>query len=576
MKTKFLFPILVIVALAAAGGWFAAKHWPEKKSTAADGREIRYYQSPMHPWIKSDQPGRCTICGMSLVAVFKGEKGFDADARLVTLGSNAIQVIHVQSEEVKRRPLHRTLRVAGVIDDNDTAHRRLSAYADGRIEKLHVNFAGAEVVAGQPLATLYSPALLAVESEYLTVLRQPAAATPAMRAEHERMLQSAAQRLIRLGYAEAQVTALAKKNSADARTEILAPMTGTVVERKAYEGQYVKEGEVLFEIADFSKMWFRFDAYERDLGWLKPGQLVEITTPALSGKTFSAPITFIDPNLNDTTRSAKVRVELENPLVERDGQKRRELLHRLWADGAVQLEIPEVLAVPRSAVLSPGAQAVAYVDQGGGGYEQRKLKLGRLGDDAWEVLAGLSPGERVVTAGNMLIDAQAQLNQSANPVAAPPVVGSTLTEAQQKGVGEFLAAVSGLGGALAADKLEAFNQQAAQFHLAMPALLGLLAQEKSWQPALQKIEAAAHLEKAGTLVAARKEFLPLSLAVVDFAKALRAQQATSGPLKIFQCPMTDKAIPGAAKISFWIQLDGPTKNPFFGSEMLDCGTEVKP
>ena len=574
MKTKSLF--LLIAVLAAAGGWFAAKHWTEKKAAASDAREILTYQSPMHPWIKSDQPGRCTICGMNLVAVYKGEKGFDADAGVVTLGSNVIQVIHVQTEEVKRRPLHRTLRVAGVIDDNDTAHRRLSAYADGRIEKLHVNFAGAEVVAGQPLATLYSPALLAAESEYLTVFKQPAAATPALRDEHERMLQSAAQRLVRRGYAEVQIAALAKKNSAEARTEILAPMTGTVVERKVYEGQYVKEGDVLFEIADFSKMWFRFDAYERDLGWLLPGQLVEITTPALPGKTFSAPITFIDPNLNDLTRSAKVRVELENPLVGRDGPKRRELLHRLFADGAVKLEIPEVLAVPRSAVLSPGAQPVAYVDRGGGGYEQRKLKLGRLGDDAWEVLAGLSAGERVVTAGNMLIDAQAQLNQSANPASAQPVAGDALTEAQRKGVGEFLAAVSGLGAALAADKLEAFNQQAAQFHLTMPTLLGLLAQEKSWQPMLQRIEAAAHLEKAETLAAARKNFLPLSLAVSDFAKTLRAQQAAFGTLKVFQCPMTDKAVPGAAKISFWIQMDGPIQNPFFGAEMLECGKEVKP
>lgn len=574
MKTKSLF--LLIAVLAAAGGWFAAKHWPEKKAAASDAREILTYQSPMHPWIKSDQPGRCTICGMNLVAVYKGEKGFDADAGVVTLGSNVIQVIHVQTEEVKRRPLHRTLRVAGVIDDNDTAHRRLSAYADGRIEKLHVNFAGAEVVAGQPLATLYSPALLAAESEYLTVFKQPAAATPALRDEHERMLQSAAQRLVRRGYAEVQIASLAKKNSTEARTEILAPMTGTVVERKVYEGQYVKEGDVLFEIADFSKMWFRFDAYERDLGWLLPGQLVEITTPALPGKTFSAPITFIDPNLNDLTRSAKVRVELENPLVGRDGPKRRELLHRLFADGAVKLEIPEVLAVPRSAVLSPGAQPVAYVDRGGGGYEQRKLKLGRLGDDAWEVLAGLSAGERVVTAGNMLIDAQAQLNQSANPASAQPVAGDALTEAQRKGVGEFLAAVSGLGAALAADKLEAFNQQAAQFHLTMPTLLGLLAQEKSWQPMLQRIEAAAHLEKAETLAAARKNFLPLSLAVSDFAKTLRAQQAAFGRLKVFQCPMTDKAVPGAVKVSFWIQMDGPIQNPFFGAEMLECGKEVKP
>ena len=575
MKTTSLFTFLLIAALAGGAGWFAAKHWPEK-TAASDGRKILYYQSAMHPWIKSDQPGRCTICGMALVPVFEGEKGFEAGAGLVTLGSNVIQVIHVQSDEVKRRPLHRTLRVAGVIDDNDSAHRRLSAYAEGRIEKLHVNFVGAEVVAGQPLATLYSPALLAVESEYLTVLKQPAAATPLLREEHERMLQSAAQRLIRLGYSEVQITALAKKNSGDARTEILAPMSGTVLERKVYEGQYVKEGDVLFEIADFSKMWFRFDAYERDLGWLKPGQPVEITTPALPGKTFSAPIVFIDPNLNDMTRSAKVRVELENPLVERDGQKRRELFHRLFADGAVKLEIPEVLAVPRSAVLSPGAQAVAYVDKGGGTYEQRPLKLGRLGDDAWEVLAGLSAGERVVTTGNMLIDAQAQLNQSANPASAPLTSTNVLGEAQRKGVSEFLAAVSGLGASLAADKLEAFNQQAVPFHTNTPVLLDSLAQEKAWQPVLQKIEAASHLEKAGTLAVARKEFLPLSLAAADLAKTLRVQESAFRTLKIFQCPMTDKAIPGAAKISFWIQLDGPLQNPFFGSEMLDCGTEVKP
>ncbi len=576
MKTKSLFTFILIAALAAGGGWFAAKHWPEKKSTASDGRKILYYQSAMHPWIKSDKPGRCTICGMALVPVFEGEKGFDTGAGLVTLGSNVIQVIHVQSDEVKRRPLHRTLRVAGVIDDNDTAHRRLSAYVEGRIEKLLVNFVGAEVVAGQPLATLYSPALLAVESEYLTVLKQPAAATPALREEHERMLESAAQRLIRLGYSEVQITSLANKKAGDARTEILAPMSGTVVERKVYEGQYVKEGDVLFEIGDFSKMWFRFDAYERDLGWLKPGQLVEITTPALPGKTFSAPITFIDPNLNDATRSAKVRVEMDNPLVERDGQKRRELFHRLFADGAVKLEIPEVLAVPRNAVLSPGAQAVAYVDKGGGAYEQRQLKLGRLGDAAWEVLAGLSAGERVVTEGNMLIDAQAQLNQSANSATAPMPATNTLSELQRKGVSEFLAAMNALGAALAADKLDAFNQQVVAFHTNTPALLDSLAQEKTWLPVLQKIEAASHLEKAGTLAAARKGFLPLSLAASDFAKTLRAQQSAFSTVKIFQCPMTDKAIPGAAKISFWIQLDGPTQNPFFGAEMLDCGTEVKP
>ena len=106
--------------------------------------------------------------------VFEGERGFGGAEGVVMLGSNSVQVVNVQTELVTNRVLSRTLRVAGVIDDDDTRHRRLSAYAEGRIEKLFVNHVGAEVVEGQPLAVLYSPALLTAESEYLTLVRQGA------------------------------------------------------------------------------------------------------------------------------------------------------------------------------------------------------------------------------------------------------------------------------------------------------------------------------------------------------------------------------------------------------------------
>jgi Cu(I)/Ag(I) efflux system membrane fusion protein len=132
---------------------------PPLGATNSTARKVLYYQSAMHPWIKSDKPGRCTICGMELAPVYEGEKGFEAGEGIVTLSSNSIQVINVQSEPVQRRPLRRTFRFAGTIDDNDATHRFVSAYLDGRIDKLYVNFVGAEVVAGEPLATLYSPAL---------------------------------------------------------------------------------------------------------------------------------------------------------------------------------------------------------------------------------------------------------------------------------------------------------------------------------------------------------------------------------------------------------------------------------
>jgi Cu(I)/Ag(I) efflux system membrane fusion protein len=593
MKAKLVLLLIVVAVLAALGGWFAAKHLrAEKQTSAPTGRKILYYQSPMHPWITSDKPGRCTICGMQLEPVHEGERGFGGGEGVVTLGSNTVQVINVQTEVVTNRTLVRTLRVAGMIDDNDTKHQRLSAYAEGRVEKLFVNYVGAEVTAGQPLAVFYSPSLLAAESEFLAL--QPKNSAPeiseTLRQERARLVEAAAQRLKRLGYSDAQVGALAKKDVADARTEILAPLTGTVVTRQVYEGQYVKEGDVLFEISDFSTMWFQFDAYEQDLTWLRVGQQVEVTTPAHPGRVFTAPIAFIDPNLNEMTRSAKVRVELENPIAQ-DGGPKRLLLHKMYANGAVKLQTPQVLTVPRSAVLSSG-QPMVYVEVGTGTYEPRQLKLGRRGDEFWEVLSGVTAGERVVTSGGMLLDGQAQLDATARPMegqttkasdpmnatndsVAGTLASSALSAAQQEAAKEFLTLAGEISAGLAADSLPRFNELAPRAHAAVPKLINALGDVKALRSALLKLEQSGHLEPAKDLPAARKTFLPFSMATAELAATLRTQEAFQS-VKIFNCPMVDRAVPGAAKNGRWVQLTGPLRNPFFGADMLECGVEVKP
>src|SRR4051794_20383776 len=163
---KFVLP-LVLAAIAAAAGWYAARHTATGPAKAQQGRKILYYQSPMHPWIKSDKPGNCTICGMKLVPVYEGETGFAAAGDGLTLSSNVVNVINVATEAVKKGPLVRTLRVAGTIDGDDRRHRIISAYVGGRIEKLAVNYVGAHVKEGEPLAVLYSPALLTAEREYV-------------------------------------------------------------------------------------------------------------------------------------------------------------------------------------------------------------------------------------------------------------------------------------------------------------------------------------------------------------------------------------------------------------------------
>ncbi|MEK7684116.1 MAG: efflux RND transporter periplasmic adaptor subunit [Verrucomicrobiota bacterium] len=617
MKATRLFLLLVLLALAAAGGWFAARRTTPETPMKSGERKVLYYQSAMHPWIKSDQPGKCTICGMDLAPVFEGEKGFDAEAGMIALSSNSINVLHVQTMEAQRRSMPRTLRVAGVIDDNDSRHRIVSAYIDGRIDKLAVNYVGAEVVEGEPLATLYSPQLLTAEREYLALLHQQMPANSALlREEHQRMMAAAGLRLRRLGMTEAQIKALENKQENEPHTQILAPMSGTVVARFAYEGQYVKEGDKLFEIADFSIMWFEFDVYERDLSWVKAGQLAEVTTRAVPGKVYMAPITFIDPNLNELTRSAKARVEVPNPMVGSE-KGTRELYHNLYAEGLIKSEWTNVLSIPRSAVLSPGQYPVVYVEKGGGAYEQRAVKLGRLGDELWEVLEGVEEGERVVTNGNLLIDAQAQLDQSARGPAQPqtstpekdeaasasptkdsaagvhqpaPPAGrdktaartdlklpaEQLNEVQRKAAEDFMTLADAVARGLSSDNLAEFNQQAAKLHAALPGLAKGFAEASSWQPGLKKIEESGPGQPAPDLPAARKSFLPFSTAVVEFARKLRAQQPEFSSLKIYQCPMVNLAIPGAPKTGLWMQTRGPIRNPFYGAEMLDCGTEVKP
>jgi membrane fusion protein, copper/silver efflux system len=562
VKLKIFVLILITATLAGLGGWFAAQHrHDDGPATAATTGKI--YSCSMHPQIRSNKPGKCPICGMDLAPIGSGQAPADGS---VMLSSNVINVLHVQTEPVQRRTLTKTLRVAGTIDDDATRHRFVSAYIDGRVDKLFVNFTGAEVVQGQPLATVYSPMLLAAEQEYALLLAQKT--NTALAAEHDRLLAVAEQRLRRLGLTERQVKALGSKSGTNVHTEIVAPVSGTVVQRFVYEGQYVKEGEKLFEIADFSRMWFQFDAYERDLVWFKPGEMIEITAPSVPGKTYRAPITFIDPNLNEMTRSAKVRVTIENPLI---GESRRELLHKTYADGFVKADVPDVLAVARSAVISAGTRPVVYVEKSEGLYDQRPVKLGRVGDEHWEVLQGLSEGEKVVTAGNMLIDAQAQLNQGGSAQSAEV---PDFTEHQQQAARELIALAHDLSAALAGDSVQQFNNAAAKADSVAQHFSSAFADAEAWKEIAGKVTAASQFKPVSDLKEARRSFQPFAAAVVEVARLARAQPAFAG-VRLFRCPMTDQAYPGAPKTAMWVQTNAPLRNPFFGSEMIDCGTEVK-
>ena len=567
---KTLPAILLTLVVAIPATWFATRKFQHADTSEASAnskgkgeRKILYYQSAMHPWIKSDKPGRCTICGMELTPVYEGDSGFDASGGdVVPLTQTMIQVMNVQTAEAQVRPLKKTLTVAGMIDDDATKHRVLSAYISGRIEKLYLNYMGAEVKQGQPLAEFYSSALLQAEREYRTLTGELRAAT--------------ALRLRQMGLAPEQIEALPNKPGEKLTSQILAPLSGTVVAQNVYEGQYVQEGEKLFEIADFSTMWFQFQAYEQDLPWINRGMKVDITTPAHPGATYAGEVAFIDPTLDDATRSARVRVELKNPSAE-SGHR---MMHKLYADGLVHLDAPEVLTVPRTAVLETGPEAVAYVDQGNGSYARRVLKLGRRGDSLVEVTNGLTVGDKVVVNGNLLIDGQAEMNRAFASAPEHPAPGMStnampLTDAQKQAVEAFVKVADSISAGLARDDVAQFNAVGPEAMKATDALVETLKDRKDLEDILKHLSDARHLHGAADLPAARKMFHPFSNAAARVLEMV-GNSPGSPPFDLFECPMVDRAIPGVPKKGRWVQIAGrDIGNPYFGAEMLDCGEKVK-
>lgn len=549
MKSKSLF-ILIVAVLAGTVGFFAGGkiNSAQQPSATASARKVKFYQSPMHPWIKSDQPGKCTICGMDLVPVYEGDAGFETKGGLVTLTPATASVIGVQTSEVRRGPLIRTLHVTGVVDDDETLHRIVSAHVAGRIEKLFVNQVGTQVAAGAPLATLYSPEIQTAQRVYIERMRAgPSGFTASERAE-------ARERLLAMGLLPEEIAQLEETGQPTATITVHASYGGTIITRAAYEGQYVETHDKLFELGDFSHLWFIFDAYEADLSWLHVGQPVEVSTPSLPGRGLIAPITFIDPNLTESTRTARVRVVLNNP--------DRKLLHRVTATGRVQIATDEALLVPRSAVLHTQAKPQVYVDKGSGAYEPRTLELGRVGDDFYEVQSGLVDGEHVVTQGALLLDGQAQLAHSASGDSQPPIPETHAADIET--LKPLVLATADAADALASDDLERYQKQSPALQNAFAAYVAVFP-DAAKGPLAQFAEG---LKPGPDIKAARRSFEVFSTAIADLAKAAHLHH--SGAVKIYQCPMSP--VLGTGR---WLQRSEPLRNPFFGSAMPDCGEEIK-
>lgn len=377
----------------------------EKQSgapTEGGDRKIVYYRNPMGLADVSPVPKKDSM-GMDYIPVYADEvAGADGSVRISV---EKVQRAGVRTEVVSRRVLSSTVRASGVVVEDEHGHAMVTAKFSGFVEDLHATTTGTVIKAGEPLLRVWieSPELLRRQADYLVALRGP---------KDSPNIATARNNLRLFDISESSLAELRNKGEAIRDLTIASPIDGTVVEKKAITGMRFEPGDMLYKIVDLSTVWVIAEVPEGDLHRIGAGLMAQITLRAYPGAPSTGVVEVVYPELSMATRTAKVRIDVPNP-----GGR---IKLGMFADVSFDLADAEtVVAIPESAVVDSGQRTVAFVSKGDGLFEPRNLKLGQHGDDYVEVLEGINEGERVVTAGNFLIDAESNL-RSALAAFAPP------------------------------------------------------------------------------------------------------------------------------------------------------------
>jgi RND family efflux transporter MFP subunit len=463
-----MFLMLVILAIAVGEAVYifrdriAAFSKPSATAPASTERKILYWQDPMHPQYKSDKPGKAPDCGMDLVPVYAesgvakpvapadrkvlywqdpmnpshrsdrpgkapdgmdlvpvyaegGEAAQNLPEGTIKITPEKQQLIGVQYGEVTLRPLSKTIRAVARLAYDETRITRVHSKIAGWIEHVYVDFTGQLVRKGQPLLSVYSPDLVATQDEYLLALkaRDKLGSSPFtdVAAGAGSLLDAARRRLELWDLTDEQIAELEKTRKPAKAITLYSTADGFVIARNAYERQRIMPETELYSMADLSTIWAIADIYEFEAPLVRVGQAVSMTLASFPGRIFRGKITYIYPQLDDATRTLKVRAEFSNPGFA--------LKPDMYANVELRVDFGKKLAVPREAVLDSGSEQLVFVAREGGYFEPRKVQLGDNVDNQFIVLSGLKAGERVVTSGNFLVDSESKLKSAVNGMGMP-------------------------------------------------------------------------------------------------------------------------------------------------------------
>ncbi|MFH1689870.1 MAG: efflux RND transporter periplasmic adaptor subunit [Candidatus Eisenbacteria bacterium] len=409
-REALLFGVLLLVAVFAVscGG---DRELPD--GHAHDQTEASVWTCSMHPQVRSDGPGDCPICGMDLIPVEDDGRAEEAGERVLSVSEAGRKLMDIETAPVMRMSVEVDVGLVGKVTYDEGRVSRIAAWVPGRVERLHVDYVGYEVRAGEPMVELYGPELLAAQQELLQSIGAHrdavAAGKPRLIESTRQVLEAVRERLRLWGLSEAQVTEIESRGVAAPRVTIESPAGGTVVEKSVTEGSYVSTGQMLFTIADLSVVWVELSAYESDLPWLSEGQPVEFETTAFPGRTFAGKLSFVEPVVDPVTRTVTVRAEVPNG----DRALMPDMFVRATARSAHHAHGEKVpLVIPATAPLLTGERAVVYVELSGADaptFEGREVVLGPRAGDYYIVVSGLHEGERVVSEGAFKIDSALQI-----------------------------------------------------------------------------------------------------------------------------------------------------------------------
>lgn len=425
----------VLIALLA--GWLVGRatrtdaQQAPATANAQQPRKILYYRNPMGLPDTSPVPKKDAM-GMDYIPVYEGGEKPSAPGT-VEMSPQKVQKLGVRTVAVQRKGLSATLRASATVQVDETRQYVIAPKFEGWVEKLYANQTGMTVRRGQPLLSVYSPALVAAQNEYRiaeSAARKLEQSDPVSAATMRRLRDAARARLRNWGIGDAQLSHLSH-DKGSGNLVLTSPTDGVVIEKPIIQGARFGPGETVLRLADLSTVWLVANVPASGAGAVALGQRATFQSATLPGRTFSGAVTFIQPVIDAQMRSLGVRIELPNP----DGVLRPGLFGDVVLAGDAAAK---VLTVPRSAVLDTGTRKLVLVQVAEGRFEPRTVVVGERSGSEVEIRQGLADRELVVVSANFLIDAESNLTSAldgmnANPGAkatAAPVDGNAQVDHQ--------------------------------------------------------------------------------------------------------------------------------------------------